>query len=78
MFTVDVKQQCNATFEITVKLLKIWSPKMITLIVQKNGAVLFYNAIVWPKDTDGMVNSVYTDQCIHYLLRPRVLQYFVL
>ena len=51
---------------ITVKILQIWTPQIVTVTVAcncyKKGAVWFYDPVIRTKDIDGMANSVEPDQ----------------
>ena len=49
-------------FKCTLKILKIETFEVFTVILKKNGKVLFYYAVMHPNDADGMANSEDPDQ----------------
>ena len=47
----------SVSFLIQGKILIIGTPKIITVIVLKNGRLWFYSAVMQPKDPDGKANN---------------------
>ena len=54
-------QQLVRRSEPTVKILKIGTPKIITIIVLKMEQFVFFSAVIDSKDSYGMPNSVDPD-----------------